>query len=556
MGLSDQSGNLDYSKYVCNVYIGGILLPTSHQIISLQIKKALQYISSAEIMIKQDLNIEKLEVEGILFSDTIADQSVTIKAIFEMNEIILFEGFLVKRHFKSSVTGNRLQLIAKSKIVNMAMNTTTEIFTSISDKEIIELICQNNGFNTKFDSTIDGKLDTKYTQCVKHRISDWDYINQRAEKNSCYIYTENQEVIIISPTLDQKTNSVTASYGLNVFELEFDEDQRLQNIKNAISTFDLAQLEPNSIVSDRNSYDASLSIKGEENFINYKIFNEIESGNLLDSYDHLQDFSGVNGLVHIYADFTPKCGDLINFNGFGDLDSKQLLISAVMHDYSEGGFSTYIQFGLDHKTFQNKYLSRSSATLKPFTISGIVQAIEDDPDNLNRIQIKIPLWKDTQEGLWARHSTLYAGSDYGLILLPEIGDEVLVSFIGDDLDSPVILGSIFSPKFPPFENSDDSNSIKCLITKKGMKWSWDDEKGIHEISTASGNKIIVSEDDKSIIITDENGNEIELKNGSVKIESQKDLQIKAANKITMEATTIDIIASGITKVKGSLIKIN
>ncbi len=556
MGLTDLLGNLDHRRYACIVYIDSNLLPANYQIISVQIKKSLQYITSAEIYIKQDMNIQNALINDNSFSSSPCGQAIVIKAILEEHDIVLFEGFLVKRHFKSSIKGNRIKLIAKSKVVKMAMTRKTEIFSSTSDRSIIETICQNNGFTVNFDQSVMGKLDTAHTQSVKHRISDWDYINLRAEMNSCYVYTENEEIIILSPSLDKTIYSVTAAYGENVFELEIDEDRRADNVDNVLRSLDLTTLESSSIKSDTISYGNTSAIKADEEIINYRTFNEIESNNLLESYNHLQKFSDINGLAHIQADFNPKPGDLIKFKGFLDLDNKQLLVSGIMHDYSEGGFSTYVQFGLNHETYKSKYLSENEASIKPLTISGIVQAIEDDPDNLSRILVTIPIWRDAQEGLWARHSTPYAGSDYGLILLPEIGDEVLVSFLGDDLDSPVIIGSVFNPKSPPFENSDDSNYIKSFVTKKGMKWSWDDDKGIHEVSTASGNKIIISEEDRSITLIDENGNEIEMKNGSIKIESQTDLKIKAANQITMEAAKIDIVASGITTVKGALIKLN
>jgi uncharacterized protein involved in type VI secretion and phage assembly len=189
-------------------------------------------------------------------------------------------------------------------------------------------------------------------------------------------------------------------------------------------------------------------------------------------------------------------------------------------------------------------------------ISGIVQQIENDPDNLFRILVHIPLWKDALEGVWARHTTSYAGQEYGLVLLPEIGDEVLLSFIGNDFDEPLIIGSVFNPVKPPFANYEDSNHTNAFITKKGMKWSWDDEKGVHEISTPAGNTILLSEEDHSVTISDENGNKVEMTKSGVTIESQADLNIKAATQIKIEAPSIEINASGTNTIKGGLVQIN
>ena len=106
-------------------------------------------------------------------------------------------------------------------------------------------------------------------------------------------------------------------------------------------------------------------------------------------------------------------------------------------------------------------------------------------------------------------------------MLPEIGDEVIVAFMGNDSDVPVVLGSAFSPKFPPHTAFKDDNYDKVFITKKGMKWAWNDDKGIHEISTPKGNKIQISEDDKSITIEDENANKIVMNSSEISLTGQQ-----------------------------------
>jgi uncharacterized protein involved in type VI secretion and phage assembly len=170
--------------------------------------------------------------------------------------------------------------------------------------------------------------------------------------------------------------------------------------------------------------------------------------------------------------------------------------------------------------------------------------------------VNIPSWKNAQESVWARITTPYAGDNYGMVLLPEVGDEVIVSFIGNDFDSPIVIGSTFNPKTIPHTAYNDDNFDKVFITKKGMKWSWNDEKAIHEISTPAGNKILISEDSKSIIIEDQNQNKIEMKNDSINIESNLDINLKATNKIKLEAANIEVNATGISEIKGGLVKIN
>jgi uncharacterized protein involved in type VI secretion and phage assembly len=151
---------------------------------------------------------------------------------------------------------------------------------------------------------------------------------------------------------------------------------------------------------------------------------------------------------------------------------------------------------------------------------------------------------------------MYAGDGYGMVVLPEIGDEVIVSFFGNDFDSPVVLGSAFNPKTTPHTAYSDDNFEKVFITKKGMKWSWNDEKAIHEISTPAGNKILISEDSKSILIEDQNQNKIEMTSDAINITGNMAINMKANTTIKLEAVNIELNASGISEIKGGMVKIN
>lgn len=60
MSLTDNILATDYTQYACNVYLNGAMLPSYYQIISVQIKQGYQYISSAQILIKQDRSEERV----------------------------------------------------------------------------------------------------------------------------------------------------------------------------------------------------------------------------------------------------------------------------------------------------------------------------------------------------------------------------------------------------------------------------------------------------------------------------------------------------------------
>jgi phage protein D len=68
----------------------------------------------------------------------------------------------------------------------------------------------------------------------------------------------------------------------------------------------------------------------------------------------------------------------------------------------------------------------------------------DDPDGMGRVRVSFPALSEDVEGAWARIATLGAGAQRGTVMLPQVGDEVLVGFEHDDTSRPYVLGSLFN----------------------------------------------------------------------------------------------------------------
>jgi uncharacterized protein involved in type VI secretion and phage assembly len=181
-----------------------------------------------------------------------------------------------------------------------------------------------------------------------------------------------------------------------------------------------------------------------------------------------------------------------------------------------------------------------------------------DPEGLGRVRVRFPWLADDHESAWARLSTPMAGADRGLVLIPEVNDEVLIAFEREDVRFPVVLGALWNGKEkPPFGNSDGKNDKRMLKSRKKHVLLFDDgARGVVELAHEKGRKITL--DDDGFVVQDEKGNKVKVdsNSGAMTIEAVGQLKIKAAS-ISIEATgTVEMKASATMTLRGSLVNIN
>ena len=149
-------------------------------------------------------------------------------------------------------------------------------------------------------------------------------------------------------------------------------------------------------------------------------------------------------------------------------------------------------------------------------ISGVVVGImtnNRDPVGIGRVKVRFPWRDESKESGWTRAVTLMAGKGRGTYFLPEVGDEVLISFDHGDIHHPYVIGALWNGEdTPPEANTDGKNNIRMIKSRSGHKIILNDTEGEEklEIKTESGHSIVLDDTlgGEKIEIKDNKGNSI------------------------------------------------
>ncbi len=143
----------------------------------------------------------------------------------------------------------------------------------------------------------------------------------------------------------------------------------------------------------------------------------------------------------------------------------------------------------------------------------------EDADGLSRVKVRMAWQADGETSPWISVMVPQAGNETGFRFLPELDNEVMIDFIGQNAERPFVVGALYTER-----NQSNiphaSNNQKLIGTRSGCRMVFDDDAGSIKITDKSG----------SYILLDGGGN--------IEIQATKNLKITVA-----EATELTIGSS-------------
>jgi uncharacterized protein involved in type VI secretion and phage assembly len=184
-----------------------------------------------------------------------------------------------------------------------------------------------------------------------------------------------------------------------------------------------------------------------------------------------------------------------------------------------------------------------------------VVASLEDPDGMNRVQVRLPWRGETGDGVWARLATLDAGDGFGTVFVPGVGQEVLVAPLDGDDATLVVLGSLFNGTQAAPVTVDDENLVRAVVSPEGHRITLEDgDASAVTIETPAGNVLRLAEADSEVTLTHgDSGNAIRLSADGIELTAASgDIVLKAsAGKVKLDASGIEGKSSGPAKLESS-----
>lgn len=255
-----------------------------------------------------------------------------------------------------------------------------------------------------------------------------------------------------------------------------------------------------------------------------------------------------------------RAGAAVSINGVDPALTGKWTVTASRHEFGNGAYKTALEFSgaqdrsLHGLVTQGGGGSTGSSAHRTYGVGVAVVTDNDDPAKQGRVKVRIPWLGDNAETWWARVAAPGAGPEYGIVWVPQVGDEVLVAFDHGMIDYPYVLGGLWNGQddAPLGDGLTDAGKVKRagFISRTGHKLVFFDDAGDSGIALISaGNKFRIS-------LNETKGTLHIYADGDIKVEGTKNVEIAAQGDFKVTAQNVTVQGQAQTAIKGQTVGLN
>ena len=354
---------------------------------------------------------------------------------------------------------------------------------------------------------------------VQHRQSDLELLVVLAER--CGLYPTVRDDVLHLITLEGDGDAVTLNLGEELFEARVELSGETTCRSVTAEGWDPLRAEAHQATADspRSGRDIGAQVSpgdvgGRDEIL---LLDEAAPDD-----DHVEKLAQAELDMRSAAEVTlwglaegnPKLfpGAPVEVSGLrGELDGRYVLTEVTHTIDAQHGFAT------EFRTTPPESRPRPVASVAAL---GEVTSV-DDPDGRGRVRVSLPAYGDVESD-WLGVVVPGAGSERGIVALPDVGDRVLVVFPHEDPAAGIVVGGLYGDGGPP-DPGVEGGAVKrfTLRTAGGQNIALDDEEGV-------------------LRLADQTGSSVELSPDQVVVHAATDLKIEAPGKgIVIRAKSVD-----------------
>ncbi|MGC4174827.1 phage baseplate assembly protein V [Demequina sp.] len=471
-----------------------------------------------------------------------------------------------------------LRVEARSKSILLEHPPRSRQLADVTDADVASAIASDYSLSSDADSGVQRAF------VVSDRQSDWDFLKARAARLGWALYVRDDTIVFHAPPGPDSPPKF--DYTSGIIEAHLTEDlthaiDTATGVSWDVSALDVAESEQSAdsagiATGDRDTHAKAVGAAGwplraerDE-----KDADSASDGADARALGRQRDaaLAHVHGHMVVAGDPSLRCDAWVEITGVGARLSGPHYVTAARHRLSDKGYRTELQLGRPPVLTPPP----ASGSMQTGLALGVVEAL-DDPDSLNRVKVRLPWRQDAGEGVWARVAAADAGDGYGHVVIPNVGQEVLIGFVDGDAAAPVVLGQLFNGKAAaPVTIDPDKNAVRAFVTPGGHTVTLDDgDDAAVSIVSAKGHSVVIDDANSAVTLTHkDSSNELKLSDSGIELTAAKgDLILKASSgtvkidAMTFEgkasapskfeaSATFDLKASGPLGLKGALVNIN
>jgi phage baseplate assembly protein V len=439
----------------------------------------------------------------------------SIRLSLPSNSACLFAGEITAlEHSYEPAHGQALRVRCYDKLHRLRKRQPVRAHVQVTAAELArELVA---GLGLSVDADDEGPLSQSL---IQHRQSDLEFLVEVSQRFGLYLTLRGDVLHLIG--LGGTGESVKLELGKNLLEARIEVNGEPACRSVLAKGWDASRVEPHESRADQSRIGREVDAEappdrfgssGERTLAEEVLPDDRHAAAVAQAELDLRSAREVTfwGLAEGDPDLLP--GTPVQVSGVLSGLSGRYVLTSVTHVVNRrGGFVSEIS------TVPPVFERRPrAATAAWATVTSV-----EDPEKLGRVRASLPALGDVETD-WMGVMTPGAGSGKGFVFLPNVGDQVLVLFVGGEVAQGIVLGGLYGTNGPG-DYGVEGSSIRRFI-----------------IATPSGQRIKLDDTAESIRLENKGGSFLEFSPKKAILHSVVDLEIEAPGRaVVIQGKTID-----------------